>query len=279
MQWPCKLCMRILRTFSFTFYVKENESHVACRMVTVAGRTNFGYMASRAGLHENWTESRRWHETSPRAAGRSCLQYGSGFQIFGTCSPFRVWIVLHSSAVAIFSLLWLAKSASILFLRMYGAQRRRRELVKSQFSQQCASQNCFSCNRSWNCTTNLIQRQEESGWVLCEGYGHGGPGVCLGDGQTDAKEVYRRKMNTAMRCSGVCPHTWPTWPDHIQFASWISSIYSLGWIHPRLKITAVFYSVPDLPWRWWRSCIGCSTIRVIPWNIPFLVALLSCNFW
>ena len=28
-----------------------------------------------------------------------------------------------------------------------------------------------------------------SGGVLSEGYGHGGPGVCLGDGQTEAKGV------------------------------------------------------------------------------------------
>ena len=28
-----------------------------------------------------------------------------------------------------------------------------------------------------------------SGGVLSEGYGHGGPGVCLGDGQTEAEEV------------------------------------------------------------------------------------------
>ena len=28
-----------------------------------------------------------------------------------------------------------------------------------------------------------------SGGALSEGYGHGGPGVCLGDGQTEAEEV------------------------------------------------------------------------------------------
>ena len=28
-----------------------------------------------------------------------------------------------------------------------------------------------------------------SGGVLSEGYGHGGPGVCLGDGQTEAESV------------------------------------------------------------------------------------------
>ena len=28
-----------------------------------------------------------------------------------------------------------------------------------------------------------------SGGVLYEGYGHDGPGVCLGDGQTEAEEV------------------------------------------------------------------------------------------
>ena len=29
----------------------------------------------------------------------------------------------------------------------------------------------------------------ESGGVQSEGYGHGGPGVCLGDGQTEAEGV------------------------------------------------------------------------------------------
>ena len=65
-----------------------------------------------------------------------------------------------------------------------------------------------------------------SGGVLSEGYGHGGPGVCLGDGQTDAylrvmgmtgltsawamarrrPKEYRRKVDTATRCSGVRPY-------------------------------------------------------------------------
>ena len=62
---------------------------------------------------------------------------------------------------------------------------------------------------------------------LSEGYGHGGPGVCLGDGQTEAylkdmgmtglasawtmarrrTKEYRRKVDAATRRSGVCPHT------------------------------------------------------------------------
>ena len=66
-----------------------------------------------------------------------------------------------------------------------------------------------------------------SGGILSEGYGHGGPGVCLGDGQTEAylKDMgmtglasawamarrrlkeYRRKVDAATRYSGVCPHT------------------------------------------------------------------------
>ena len=66
-----------------------------------------------------------------------------------------------------------------------------------------------------------------SGGVLSEGYEHDGPGVCLGDGQTEAymKDMgmtglasawamarrrtreYRRKVDAAARCSGVCPHT------------------------------------------------------------------------
>ena len=62
-----------------------------------------------------------------------------------------------------------------------------------------------------------------SGGVLSEGYGHDGPGVCLGDGQTEAylkdlgktgvasvwamarqrPKEYRRKVDAATRCSGV----------------------------------------------------------------------------
>ena len=66
-----------------------------------------------------------------------------------------------------------------------------------------------------------------SGGVLSEGYGHDGPGVYLGNGQTEAylkdmgmaalasawamarrrSKEYRRKVDAATRCSGVCPHT------------------------------------------------------------------------
>ena len=66
-----------------------------------------------------------------------------------------------------------------------------------------------------------------SGGVLSEGYGHGGLGVCLGDDQTEAylKDTgmaglasvwamarrrpyeYRRKVDAATPCSGVCLHT------------------------------------------------------------------------
>ena len=42
-----------------------------------------------------------------------------------------------------------------------------------------------------------------SGGVLSEGYGHGGPGVCLGDDQTE----YRHKVDAATRSSGVYTHT------------------------------------------------------------------------
>ena len=66
-----------------------------------------------------------------------------------------------------------------------------------------------------------------SGAVLSEGYGHGGPGVCLGDSQTEfhlkdmgmaglasvwamarrRTKEYRRKVDAATRCSGICPHS------------------------------------------------------------------------
>ena len=59
-----------------------------------------------------------------------------------------------------------------------------------------------------------------------EGYGHDGPGICLGDGQTEAylrdmgvaglesawtmarrrTKEYRHKVDAATRCIGVCPH-------------------------------------------------------------------------
>ena len=66
-----------------------------------------------------------------------------------------------------------------------------------------------------------------SGEGPSEGYRHGGPGVWLGDGQSEAylkdmgmtdlvsawamdrrrTKEYRRKLDAATHCSGVCPHT------------------------------------------------------------------------
>ena len=66
-----------------------------------------------------------------------------------------------------------------------------------------------------------------SGGVLSEGYGHDGPGVCLGDGQTEAylkdmgmmglasawamasrrTKEYRRNVDAATCCCGVYPYT------------------------------------------------------------------------
>ena len=66
-----------------------------------------------------------------------------------------------------------------------------------------------------------------SGGGLSEGHGHGGSWVCLGDGQSEAylkdtgmaglasawamarrrPREYRRKVDAATRCSGVCSHT------------------------------------------------------------------------
>ena len=42
-----------------------------------------------------------------------------------------------------------------------------------------------------------------SGGGLSEGYVHGGPGVCLGDGQTEAEGV----PSQGGRANGVCSHT------------------------------------------------------------------------
>ena len=64
-----------------------------------------------------------------------------------------------------------------------------------------------------------------SGGGISEGYGHGGPGVCLGDGQTEAylkdmgmtglasawatarrrTKEYRRKVDAATRCPAYAP--------------------------------------------------------------------------
>ena len=72
---------------------------------------------------------------------------------------------------------------------------------------------------------HLSGRWQDGG--LSEGYGHDGPGVCLGDGQTEAylKDMsmtglgsvwatsrlrlkeYCFNMNSVMHCSGVCLHT------------------------------------------------------------------------
>ena len=68
-----------------------------------------------------------------------------------------------------------------------------------------------------------------SGEVLSEGFGHGGPGVYVGDGQTESylkdmgmtglasvwamarrrSKEYPRKVDAATSYSGVCPHTCP----------------------------------------------------------------------
>ena len=50
-----------------------------------------------------------------------------------------------------------------------------------------------------------------SGGVLSEGYGHGGPGVCQGDGQTEAEEVPSQGgrgdvTSSAAPASGVRPN-------------------------------------------------------------------------
>ena len=71
-----------------------------------------------------------------------------------------------------------------------------------------------------------------SGGVLSEGYGHGGPGVCLGDGQTEAEGV----PSQGGRGDGVCPHDLPAMSrydgtisvaDPIQTAS-VMSGFQLG---------------------------------------------------
>ena len=66
-----------------------------------------------------------------------------------------------------------------------------------------------------------------SGRILSEKYVHGGPGICLGDRQTETylrdtsltglesawamagrkPKEYRRKVDAATCCSGVCHHT------------------------------------------------------------------------
>ena len=42
--------------------------------------------------------------------------------------------------------------------------------------------------------------------VVSGGHGHDGPGVVLGDGQTEAEAVLR-KVDAATRCFGVCTLT------------------------------------------------------------------------
>ena len=83
-----------------------------------------------------------------------------------------------------------------------------------------------SIRRIWPCRAwRLPGRWPDGG--LSEGYGHDGPGVCLGDGQTEAylkdmgltglasawvmvrrrTKEYRHKVDAETRCSGVCLHT------------------------------------------------------------------------
>ena len=64
-----------------------------------------------------------------------------------------------------------------------------------------------------------------SGGVLSERYGDGGPGVCLGDGQT--LREYRRKVDAATRCSGVCLFPDLTYGGKI--TAWRENWYTLIW--------------------------------------------------
>ena len=47
--------------------------------------------------------------------------------------------------------------------------------------------------------------------VVCSSdrYGHDGPSVCLGDGQTEADGIMSN-VDAATCCSGECPHTYLT---------------------------------------------------------------------
>ena len=98
----------------------------------------------------------------------------------------------------------------------------------------------FRCEAMTNVLLRCVSRKNRGVHMLCglalsEGYGHNGPGVCHGSGQTEAyvrdmgltglasawamdrrrPKEYRHKVDAATRCSRVCPHTCPnlTWLD------------------------------------------------------------------
>ena len=88
-----------------------------------------------------------------------------------------------------------------------------------------------------------------SGRVLSERYGHGGPGVCLGDSQTEAEGVLLQGG-----CSGVYPHTWPD----------LFPIVASSRLHLRISIvpaSALSYDLSTaarklwLHTRWARACV------------------------
>ena len=82
-----------------------------------------------------------------------------------------------------------------------------------------------------------------SGGVLTEGYGHDGPGVCLGDGQTVARWTRRRAA------PAYAPIPDLTWPDlsihHGGLVCWqINKTYP-----SRLQQTVLFWVPPAFVWN------------------------------
>ena len=65
-------------------------------------------------------------------------------------------------------------------------------------------QELLSCVRR-RCFTRVPRFMIASGGVLSKGYGHGGPVWVMARRRP---KVYRRQVDAATRCSGVCPHTW-----------------------------------------------------------------------
>ena len=64
----------------------------------------------------------------------------------------------------------------------------------------------LSCRdpRGWTMPRASTRFMVASGGVLSEGYGHGGPGFCLGDGQTEAEGVSSRG-GRGYELHSVCP--------------------------------------------------------------------------
>ena len=101
-----------------------------------------------------------------------------------------------------------------------------------------------------------------SGGVLSEGYGHGGPGVCLGDGQTEA---YLKNMSMT-GLPWPLPGRWPDGSRRSTVTRWTRRRVAPAYVpipdltpRKQLQTNSSFYCAALIPIRRWifaKLCLG-----------------------